>query len=294
MREGEVDITSPGIANVYTTRRGTLELRGGTTSIQLQAENLKIRSRAPLHTKECLGHQRQKLGDEERFGVVTRPGALTVKLADQPTLEDIVFTTPNNFAKEYVRILRSDGPKADVVMIDHREGDVYDDAGDPIKDPHTSKKLRSQTKFGTTTPGVSTTVTVDEEGNVQLTIPKTAKKGLSVDLEGDGSIELTIGKDLIANITKNLIFHIQETILLEAEKNIDVKTKKVFSLLADSKAVFDSPKVEVGKGADTPGVRGQDLMNWLTTHTHPTGTGPSGAPITPPPQSILSTVVKLK
>lgn len=52
--------------------------------------------------------------------------------------------------------------------------------------------------------------------------------------------------------------------------------------------------VMLADGADTPAVRGQDLMTWLASHTHGTGVGPSTPPTSPPPSAILSQKVKLK
>jgi hypothetical protein len=61
--------------------------------------------------------------------------------------------------------------------------------------------------------------------------------------------------------------------------------------------------VFLADGADSPAVRGRDLMTWLgqlivwlATHTHPTPAGPSSPPAAPPPTpppTILSQRVKL-
>ena len=52
--------------------------------------------------------------------------------------------------------------------------------------------------------------------------------------------------------------------------------------------------VNLVDGADTFLVRGADLVTWLTSHTHPTGMGPSGPPVVPPPPTVLSTAAKVK
>jgi hypothetical protein len=52
--------------------------------------------------------------------------------------------------------------------------------------------------------------------------------------------------------------------------------------------------VKIAEGADSPAVRGTEWMTWAAAHTHSTGVGPSGPPITPPPAAILSTQVTLK
>ena len=53
--------------------------------------------------------------------------------------------------------------------------------------------------------------------------------------------------------------------------------------------------VNLVDGADQWIVRGDELLTWLNAHTHPTGMGPSGTPITPAiPADFLSTVAKVK
>jgi len=52
--------------------------------------------------------------------------------------------------------------------------------------------------------------------------------------------------------------------------------------------------VELGDGADTPVMRGDDWKLWAENHIHATGVGPSDKPTVPPPATILSTVVKTK
>jgi hypothetical protein len=52
--------------------------------------------------------------------------------------------------------------------------------------------------------------------------------------------------------------------------------------------------VNLAQGADSPAVRGTDLMAWLSTHTHLCAVGPTLPPTIPPTPSILSPVVKLK
>lgn len=52
--------------------------------------------------------------------------------------------------------------------------------------------------------------------------------------------------------------------------------------------------VSLGFPAPLSAVCGEPLMLWLASHVHPTGVGPSGPPIIPPPPVILSKSVKLK
>jgi hypothetical protein len=285
LREGETNITSPGIADIFTSRRGTLELRGGATSLHLAHEDLEIRARAPTHTRAILGNKRQEVGDEERFGVVVRPGSLNVKFPGQPTVRNIIETVPLFYAKEYLRILRSDGPIPGVVLAEHREGDVYDDTGRVLTNS-SGVAVRAMSKYGTSLPGITTDFEVDVNGNITISLPVSASKGLAIDVLGPGNIDITVGKDFLLSAIK--------AITLAATTGISMESKATIDVTSLGKQTFDAPLIALGKGADTPGVRGQDLMNWLVSHTHPTGVGPSGPPINPPPPTILSTVVTLK
>lgn len=51
--------------------------------------------------------------------------------------------------------------------------------------------------------------------------------------------------------------------------------------------------VTLTDGADAAAVRGPDLLRWLSSHIHPTSSGPSGPPSSPPPQSILAKKTKV-
>jgi hypothetical protein len=51
--------------------------------------------------------------------------------------------------------------------------------------------------------------------------------------------------------------------------------------------------INLQDGADAPVVRGTELKAWLETHTHPTGTGPSGPPMVPLPPTALSQNTKV-
>lgn len=52
--------------------------------------------------------------------------------------------------------------------------------------------------------------------------------------------------------------------------------------------------VNLGSPAPMSVPLGELLLTWLTTHTHPTGVGPSGPPIVPPTPVLLSKSIKVK
>ena len=279
LREGETDIASPGIANIFLAKGGNLEIRGGLTSMKFQADGGEIQSRAPTHTRKILGNKRQEVGDEERFGVVQRPGSSL----GQNTLRNIV-TMPvpvvgPNFAKEYLRILRSDSTPG-LTLVEHKEGDVCDDSG--ILQQSGGVLLRSITKYGTLVPGIMTSVEVDVVGSVSLKMPPLSS--LLAEVEGFGSIKMGKG-DLAASSMKTLA-------LTSLNINVGNKTTIATTIkgtLFEAKTNF----VKLGPSATQSGVLGELLLQYLLTHTHGTGVGPSSAPIVPPTLELLSKVVKL-
>jgi hypothetical protein len=60
--------------------------------------------------------------------------------------------------------------------------------------------------------------------------------------------------------------------------NITVNVSGTATVKADNKAIVDSPKIELGKDSTEPLVLGNKWKQLFSTHTHPTGTGPSGPP----------------
>jgi hypothetical protein len=293
LREGEIDLATPGIANVFLSRRGTVEIRGGLTSLKLHSDGGEIQARSPTHTRQVLGNKRQKVGDEERFGVVQRPGALNVKFPGQSTIRNIVETIPTFFAKEYLRHLSSDGPIAGVTLVDHREGDVYQDSGIPLLSATTGRKLRSITKYGTEVPGIITTTEVDVDGNISVSLPASAIQGLQVSVNGPGNVKFTVGKDFVANVLKSIILT-STTIDLKASAT----TTATGPLLHAKNAL-----IQLGSNASSPAIKGDALMTWLGllvtwlgTHSHPSSGAPPlpAPPIPVPPATMLSSVVLIK
>jgi hypothetical protein len=65
-----------------------------------------------------------------------------------------------------------------------------------------------------------------------------------------------------------------------------IQAVRVLDLLADF--------VNIASGNDAHAVRGEDLLRWIATHTHPTAMGYSGPPTVPPPATILSKHVRIK
>jgi uncharacterized protein involved in type VI secretion and phage assembly len=117
--------------------------------------------------------------------------------------------------------------------------------------------------------------------NPRVAADRTKGKTASIKLQSDGSILVTDAHGSSVHMDAS-----GEKVVVKAAGNTVT--------LDSSGATVDSPAVVLGQGADTPAVRGRDLVQYLLTHTHLTSWGPSGPPITPPPASILSTRVTLK
>ena len=75
---------------------------------------------------------------------------------------------------------------------------------------------------------------------------------------------------------------------------LQVKDTKTQIVIEDGKITIDAENVDVCTGADTPAVRGNEWLQWASTHTHGTAWGPSSPPIQAPPSNILSKCTKLK
>lgn len=304
LREGEIDIMSRGVAGSFYSRGGNLELRGGATSMSFDAFRIETRMRAPTHQRAILGNKRQEVGNEERFGVVRRPNSLSDRVVTNATIQDIISVEPptvaglvggiSEHAKEYLRIIKAENGET---LVDHREGNVIDDDGTDMESDITGNKLRHRSKYGTKL-SEETVFEIDEEGNVTLTVPTTATKGAVLNV-GSGPM---VGTDLEITIARDTLLSVGKTIIIDALQNIDISTKTKLTIDAIQEIEFTGAKftannilVALAQGADNPAVLGNMLVQWLTSHTHPTAVGPSGPPVQIPTlPTILSSVVTLK
>lgn len=119
------------------------------------------------------------------------------------------------------------------------------------------------------------------------------------DVEGDERLELTWRKPSSplddreetpdrSNSQSAFLRFTADGIVLEA------KDQSTRISIVDGTIVIDGAKVEIGTGASFAAVLGERLMAWIRTHTHGTAWGPSSTPLSPPPDNILSTDVKVK
>lgn len=76
---------------------------------------------------------------------------------------------------------------------------------------------------------------------------------------------------------------------------VKVETKGKVEVTGATDFIVDAKAIKLGgSGASKSAMLGQDVIDWLNKHTHPTGVGPSGPPTAPATPSLLSNVVKLK
>jgi uncharacterized protein involved in type VI secretion and phage assembly len=118
------------------------------------------------------------------------------------------------------------------------------------------------------------------------------------DTPGDERVELTWHKpsSTVSDRTDTPARTGQVAFLRFSEESIilQVKDTKTQIVIEDGKITIDAENVDVCTGADTPAVRGNEWLQWASSHTHGTPWGPSSPPIQPPPSTILSKCLKIK
>lgn len=247
LQEGEIDITSTGLAGAHFSKDGTLSLRGGPLTSVLDVPRMEVNVKAPTHIHRALDNNVSEISSETRFGVVKRftdteqPQELWVKVTPEGGSEV--------FAKEYLRNISSKAPP--YTLVDHREGHVVANDGTEPTSSVTGKKLRSLTKFGTVRLE-ETTQEVDVEGNVSWSLPDNASYGFSMDVRRT-DVKINAGRDISLSSNRN--------VLVDAEQTAEI----------------EGSEVKLGSGATTQGaaLRGEDMRSWLRDAVVLTATGPA-------------------
>lgn len=85
-------------------------------------------------------------------------------------------------------------------------------------------------------------------------------------------------------------------IVLDSDaSSITIEDSNGNSIVLDSSgATIKSNSIKLSDQADSPGMPFTEWFQWALSHQHPSSTGPTGPPVTPPPNSIASQVVTLK
>jgi uncharacterized protein involved in type VI secretion and phage assembly len=116
----------------------------------------------------------------------------------------------------------------------------------------------------------------------------------------DRTISADAGTQMSLKFTKDGIIILTDkeaqTITVDGNnKQIVIEDANGNVVTCDSEGVtIKSDAIKLSDQADTEAMRFSDWQQWAVAHTHPTGTGPSGPPTEPIPNSVASSVVKLK
>ena len=305
LQPGEVEIHSKGTAQSYYARRPRCEHRGGIIRSWLDQDRLESGARAPLHVRQCHLHRSNSVGDEERFGVVTRPdGAVKQQYVRADRIIDPILggrltaaaltsgivAEPGPWAKEHLRVLYS-GAAVPEKLIDIREGDVIDDSGAVVNLSSSGQPLRFKGEWFTEgLLGGAFFVGIDKDGNFSVAAPDDASVG--------GDITIPAG-DLIMTLGASHTVQIQTDYTLttvEGAMTLDSATGFQLTVNDGSIVLLPSATLDIG-AADEPAVLGAQLTDLLgqffdlfAQHLH---TGNMGAP-TPLDPGVISQVTQLK
>lgn len=228
LKPGEGEITSPGLAQLFWSQGGTLNVRGGATFGWLSNEDLEIGWKAPTHTRILHDHQTGKLLSSERFGVVVRTG---------DTLADRVYPRTNGaFSREYSRVLA--GGSSPAILSSLQEGDVLDDNGDPVLSPIQTKLRMIHSWYDKS--DLPAFIKMDELTNTWIVLTDEATTGLTLQIP-KGSVRFEIGEDLrmaarqVVELSGDMVTIYASSILnLKAPKAINIESAGAIALLSNN------------------------------------------------------------
>ena len=181
LANGELDLSSSGLAQTHWSSRGKLSLRGGAISGWLDNDTLEAGFRAPTHRRLLHDYMHSSaLIGEERFGLVFRGAG--------PERKYVRYR--GDFAREYVRQLNAEGDQA---LAYTHEGHVHDADGNILKAP-SNRPLRLLSQWSTEGTGESSANCagsriqnmIDSTGNVWWDLPASASIGWTTRIAGGG------------------------------------------------------------------------------------------------------------
>jgi len=225
--QGEFDMSSYGLAQVYGSRGGSLDLRGGITRGWFNNESLEVGFKAPLHVRQLHDHRYASLAGEERFGAVWRPTGLQNDTRGWQEID-------GSFAREYTRVLSFQGIPG--VLVDYREGHVFEDDGSRANTPSAQPARRRAIYYDS--QGDNNLELMDESGNTWEFLSSNAKLGKQIDIP-EGSHRIKVGVNIAMQADKditatgqNLIVRTRNIIHLESEVAIKLVSKGMITLSA--------------------------------------------------------------
>lgn len=225
LERGEFEMSSYGLAQVYASRHGSLDLRGGITRGWLSNEELEVGFRAPTHRRSLHDNIIEDTDGEERFGVVWRRS---------PSGERSYYKVDGSFAKEYIRSLTFQGiPR---VLVEHKEGHVHESDGTRARAP-SGEFVRSRTRYNDS-EGEPTETMVDESGNSWEVLSDNARTGKVV-RSPRGSFKVEVGENIRLNAVKdiqgtarNMVVRVRDVLHLEGDIAVKLVSTGMIALQA--------------------------------------------------------------
>lgn len=250
---GEHDIGSSGMGFAYFSRRGNIDLRSGhAIKRNLNRDTLSIEDSAPTHIKNLLKNTAGKLGDEERIGIVKR----WKNAVDQNYIQD----SNQKFQAEYFIQLNNPAESNPSVLLKRTEGQVYNEAGERVKQLSTNVPLRHQSVWYTTTDD-SLVKEIDENGNQIIQYPQTATTGFEMIIPNGNyrsemiNRDVTIKGDELVAVTKNINYTVSGGVNYEVSKS--------FNIVAGRNALT----MDVTEGQETVGLINPNLLGFQAENT---------------------------
>jgi phage gp45-like len=129
-------------------------------------------------------------------------------------------------------------------------------------------------------------VVVNPDGSTSLTFKgQTDSYGVPTDAS-QGPTTVAIATDGSFSVS-----HSKVTFTMAKSGDVTVTATGNINVTAQGTATVDGASIKLGASASHPLIFGDLFQELFNNHIHPTGVGPSGVPVTPMPNSDLSTVV---
>lgn len=119
--------------------------------------------------------------------------------------------------------------------------------------------------FDYTTTAGPTTINIKPDNSIEII----NANGDSIVMLNDGNITFTHSAKFVINSTDNTEINCKDAIIKCQTADITASTK----------AIVDSPKIELGRGATEAVIKGDTFAQIFDNHIHPTPAGPSSKPV---------------
>ena len=196
---GEIEISSTGLAQAFFPKRPKMELRGGMLTRWADQDKLISGDRAPIHQRQLLQNKSNILGDEERFGIISRPKKLTN--GQFSTWELSYPQVEGDYGAEHYISMKNPSNANPAILFTSQRGHVLDASGKQIIQSKTQIPLRYFENYFAK-DGSSTKSQIDEKGNWYFELATAATEGWELNVP-DGNYTKHIGLDENIFVTGN-------------------------------------------------------------------------------------------